>query len=232
MSVYARLARTRAWLRAACCPLCGARLAHAADFCAECERSLPGLTACCPRCATPLEGGLDNPACGACQRRSPPYLAVHAAFHYAPPIDRLIQGAKYGGRLDWLELLGRRLAGHVAVRAAAVDALVPVPLHRARLRSRGYNQSLELARPLVRQLALPVCQDLVRVHATLPQAQLSREERRRSVRDAFAVKRELNGARLALLDDVMTSGATVEAATRCLLDAGAASVEVWVVARA
>lgn len=222
----------RAWLRAASCTLCGVRLAHGADFCPACERSLPRLTACCCRCAAPLQGALDTSICGGCQREPPRYLAVHAAFHYAPPIDRLIQGAKYGGRLDWADLLGRRLARHVAARAEAVDAVVPVPLHRARLRSRGYNQSLELARPLARQLALRLCQDLERVRATPPQARLSREERRRSVRGAFAVRRELDGARLALLDDVMTSGTTVDAATRCLLRAGAASVEVWVVARA
>lgn len=232
MSVYVRLARIHEWLRAAGCTLCGVRVPGPADFCPDCEQSLPLLTSCCSYCAAPLEAHVNTLVCGQCQQRPPKYLSVHAPFHYAPPIDRLIQRGKYGGRLDWLRLLARRLARHAAGRAGAVDAIVPVPLHRTRLRARGYNQSLELARPVSRQLALPLRLDLERVRATPPQAQLSREERRRSVRDAFAAKRELGGLRLALVDDVMTSGATVEAATRCLLKAGAASVEVWVVARA
>ncbi len=231
MSVYSRLARAHAWLRAPSCTLCGVRVARALDFCGECEGSLPRLIHYCSRCAAPLAEAGEQLVCGACQQRPPKYVAVLAPFHYAPPIDRLIQGAKYGGRLDWLELLGRRLARHVAARAGAVDAVIAVPLHRSRLRSRGYNQSLELARPLVRQLALPLVAGIARVRATPPQAQLPAAERRRSVRHAFVAKRDFSGLRLALVDDVMTSGATVEAVTRCLLKAGAASVEVWVVAR-
>lgn len=232
MSVYVRIQRIREWLRAARCTLCGTRLSDARDFCHGCERSLPLLTSCCTRCAVPLAGGLDTSICGACQQHPPKYVSVQAPFRYAPPVDRLVQGAKYGGRLDWIDLLGRQLARHAVARAGAVDAVIAVPLHRSRLRRRGYNQSLELLRPLAKQLALPVCHGLERVRATPPQTQLSLAERRRSVRDAFVAKRQFDGLRLALVDDVMTSGATVDAVTRCLLQAGAASVEVWIVARA
>src|SRR5581483_53692 len=156
MSVYARLARIGSWLTAPACPLCAAAIEGGTDFCDGCERSLPLLGAACARCAAPLAGGGDDAICGQCQRHPPPYLGVYAPLRYAAPIDRLIQGAKYRARFDWLELLGHRLAEGIAgrQRASAIDVLAPVPLHRARLRERGYNQSLELARPIARRLGL------------------------------------------------------------------------------
>ena len=233
MSVYERLKRMHAWLLPGACTLCAEAPAKEGDFCTGCERALPGLGACCPRCAVPLDGLQDEVTlpCGQCQQHPPRYLSVHAPFRYAPPIDRLVQGAKYSGRLDWLAVLGRRLADHVRPRASAVDAVVPVPLHRLRLRERGYNQSLELARLTVDRLGLPLTLGLERTRPTPPQASLPRAQRSQNVRGAFAANGEFSNLRLALIDDVMTSGATVGAATRCLLDAGAASVEVWVVAR-
>ena len=157
---------------------------------------------------------------------------MHAPFRYAAPIDRLIQGAKYNARFDWLDLLANRLTEHIRIRATEVDAIVPVPLHRSRLRSRGYNQALELARPLAKNLRLPLHRGIERVRSTPAQIAMSLEDRRRNVRNAFAASGEFTGLRLALVDDVMTSGATVQAVTRCLRRAGAASVEVWIVARA
>jgi ComF family protein len=109
---------------------------------------------------------------------------------------------------------------------------VPVPLHRSRLRERGYNQSLELARPVAKHLQLPVIDGLVRTRPTPPQAALSREARRKNVRRAFAARADFTGMRVAVVDDVMTSGATAEMVTRCLRKAGAVGVEIWVVARA
>lgn len=233
MSVYERIGRLREWLWVPACALCGAHGRGGYDFCDGCEKSLPLLTSCCSRCAIFLPGlHGDSTVCGECQQHPPKYQSAHAAFRYAPPVDRLIHGAKYTGRLDWLAILGRRLAQGIAARAGAVDALVAVPLHHSRLRERGYNQSLELARPLAKQLGLPLRDGLERLRATPPQATLTREERRRNVRAAFAARSPFTGLRVALVDDVMTSGATVDAAARCLRKAGAASVEVWVVARA
>ncbi|HEY8552928.1 MAG TPA: ComF family protein [Burkholderiales bacterium] len=227
-----RLERAIDWLLPSECALCGAAIASRADLCDGCERSLPRLDGCCSRCAVPLEVAAPDALCGQCQQQLPPYDSVHAPFRYAPPLDRLVQGAKYHGRLDWLQLLGRRLARHVASRRGDVDAAVAVPLHPTRLRERGYNQSVELLRVLGAELNLAARAPLERVRATPPQAQLSSAARRRNVRGAFVSMARLEGLRLALVDDVMTSGATVEEATQCLLDAGAASVEVWVVARA
>ena len=225
----------QAWLLPAACTLCGARVARGEDFCAGCARALPAITSCCRCCAAPYrapDADAANTLCGSCQKRTPAFARVYAPFRYAAPIDRLIQGTKYNGRLDWARVLGRHLAEHIAAQAPSVDALVAVPLHRTRLRERGYNQSLELARPLAKKLGVPLKRGVERVRATPPQTELPRKQRAKNVRNAFAANGDVAGLRLAIVDDVMTSGATVEALARCLRKAGAKSVEVWVVARA
>lgn len=233
MSVYARLQRIRAWLWPPTCPLCGGGREPDLDFCDGCERSLPVLSACCSRCALPFASAdLADALCGPCQQSAPAYSTVRAPFRYAAPVDRLILGAKYARRLDWVALLGHRLARHVQACSFSVDALVPIPLHRTRLRSRGYNQSLELARPLAARLGLPLLSVLKRTRATAAQTALSRDERRKNMRGAFVAIRPVAGLRIAVVDDVMTSGATAEEAARCLHEAGAGSVEIWVIARA
>jgi ComF family protein len=187
----------------------------------------------CSRCAVALaDTETAASICGECQQRPPSFAAVEAPFRYAAPLDRLILGAKFHARLDWAALLGRRLATHLRAHAVDIDAVVPVPLHRLRLRERGYNQSLELARPLAKRLGLALTLGVERVRATPPQTALSRAERRKNVRQAFTATRDFAGARVAVIDDVMTSGATAEAMARCLLKAGAARVEIWVAARA
>jgi ComF family protein len=231
LRIARRLALARDWLLTPSCTLCGERVSRGQAFCDGCERSLPLLGSGCAVCATRLAPGADSLICGACQQRPPRYVSVHTPFRYAAPIDRLIQGAKYNARFDWLDMMARRLAEHVRARASGVDAIVPVPLHRSRLRSRGYNQALELARPVARSLRLPLRQELERVRPTPPQTALSPDDRRRNVRNAFAAAGDFTGLRVALIDDVMTTGATAQAVARCLRRAGAASVEVWVVAR-
>lgn len=233
MQIYQRLSILWDWFMRPTCAFCGDSASGKRLVCESCERALPALGPHCSVCATPLPGDIvDTLICGQCQQRPRRYASVHAPFHYAAPIDRLILGAKYHGRFDWLEILGRRLAEHLDARADAVDAIVPVPLHRSRLRSRGYNQSLELARPVSKHLGIPLHLGVERVRATPPQSAMSGAERRRNVRDAFTATADFEGLRIALVDDVMTSGATAEAVIRCLRKAGAISVEIWVVARA
>lgn len=233
MPVYGGWKAIHGWLLSAACPLCACEISPEQDFCGDCERSLPALAHCCSRCAAPLDYVQAAAIiCGRCQQDPPAYATVHAVFRYAMPIDRLIHGAKYGGRLDWAALLGRQLARHLYGRAPVFDALVPVPLHRTRLRERGYNQSLELARPLIKRLKIPLLHAVRRLRATPSQASLSAEERIKNVRRAFAVNGEVKGLSIVVVDDVVTSGATVEAVARCLLRAGAKRVEIVAVARA
>jgi ComF family protein len=232
MQISQRLKLARDWLLAPSCTLCGERVSHRQPFCDGCEHSLPLLDVGCAVCATRLPPDSSSVICGECQQHPPRYASVHAAFRYAAPVDRLIQGAKYNARFDWLGLLANRLCGHVRTRATEVDAIVPVPLHRSRLRSRGYNQALELARPIAKSLRLPLHFGVERVRPTLAQTAMSLSERRRNMRRAFVARREFTGLRVAIVDDVMTSGATAQAVAACLRQADAASVEVWIVARA
>lgn len=216
------------------CVLCGAQAAGTDPFCSGCRSTLPGLGHACARCAAPLpESGPSGLLCGDCQRKSPTFDRIIAAYRYAPPLDRLVQGGKYNGRLDWLDLLARELADRLEGIAKDVDALIPVPLYRTRLRERGYNQSLELARPLAKRLRIPVITTGIRrARPTAPQTGLSRELREKNVRRAFEIEHDFEGRRLAIVDDVMTSGATIDALARVLRRAGAARVEAWILARA
>jgi ComF family protein len=147
-------------------------------------------------------------------------------------------GLKFHAQLVHARALGVLMAAslveHLAARAGPPPQLiVPMPLHRTRLRSRGFNQALELARPLARQLHIPLDHSvLVRARATSPQTDLPLAARARNVRMAFRAARDLRGLRVAVVDDVMTTGHTAAAATAALRKAGAAAVEVWVLARA
>lgn len=221
------------WMLAALLPhrclLCGG-VAAGMDLCAACVGELPCNAACCARCALPLAE--PAPLCGRCQRRPPPWDAAWAPFVYGWPLDRLESRFKFSGDLA---------AGHVLATlwsqralAARPDVVVPVPLHRSRLRRRGYNQALELARPLARALDLPLETRLLqRVRATAPQSERDASARRANVRGAFAVAdgREVP-AHVAVLDDVMTTGATLADCARALRRAGVQRIDVWALARA
>ncbi len=171
--------------------------------------------------------------CGACQRRPPAFARTVALFHYAPPVDRLIHGLKYHGRLELARILGGLLADALTRRPVHIDLIVPVPLHRARLRARGFNQALELARPVARRLGVPIdYRCVVRARDTAPQATLAPRARRSNVRGAFVARGRLDRLRIALVDDVLTTGHTADAVAACLRRAGARQVELWVLARA
>lgn len=219
------------------CLLCRQPGLHGCDLCGECRRRLPWNWSACGVCAIPLpasevcEGGT-RPNCGRCLRRPPPQAACVAAFVYGFPLDRLLPRAKFHGDLA----AARLLAGLMAQAVQGADrphAIVPLPLHPARLRQRGYDQALELARPLSIATGLPLLAGaLVRRRDTAPQSRLDAGQRRRNLRGAFAVR---SGATLpthvAVVDDVMTTGATLHAAAIALRRAGVARVDGWVCAR-
>ena len=196
-------------------------------LCAPCESSLPRLPDLrCEVCALPLTAG---GRCGACLTKAPAYDAVSVPYVYGFPVDALIQAYKYGGDLALAPLLASTLA---PVEDAHVDALIPMPLSAARLRERGFNQAHELARHLGRRFRLPVLANAARKIAhTAPQAALPWKERARNVRGAFVCDADLTGRHVAIVDDVMTTGATLSELARNLKRAGAARVSGWVVAR-
>lgn len=211
------------------CLLCDARCAPG-TLCRACADALPHNTTACQRCAVPMPVPSDT--CGACLRHPPPIDHVHAAFVYRRPIDALLPRLKFHADLSAAQVLGRLMA--LSMRGAdRPHALVPMPLHHSRLRARGYDQALELARPVAGTLRLPVRLDVLhRVRATAPQSRLDAAQRRRNVRGAFAVAtaRPLPG-HVVLIDDVMTTGATLHAAAIALRRAGVARVDAWVCAR-
>ncbi len=217
------------------CLLCRAPLRASvggSDLCEICEQSLPYLAEACRVCARPLP--VAGEVCGQCQQSPPAFDYTYAAFRYERPIDRLVQDLKYHRRLDLARALGALLAERLAAcRWPWPVRLIPVPLHRARLRERGYNQALELARPVARRFGIELDPWAAeRIRPTRPQAELSLAERKRNLRNAFRATTTLEGEHVVVLDDVMTSGHTLEALARCLKQAGAKTVGVWVLARA
>jgi len=158
--------------------------------------------------------------------------ATIAPLLYAAPVDRWQPRFKFHQDLAAGRLLARLLADACA-DSPRPDAVVPVPLHHARLRARGYDQALELARIVSRSLRLPLRTDLLlRARATRPQSELDAAARQANLRGAFAVRpRAVPPAHVALVDDVMTTGATLHAAAAALREAGVARVDAWVCAR-
>ena len=226
--VRAALHRVAARLLPGSCLLCAADSA-AGLLCPACAAGLPRLPpALCPRCG---DGTTLGERCGACLKDPPAFARTLALFRYEFPVDRLIQALKYGHQLPLAAWLGAQLGERLV--AGDFDLVVPLPLHPARLRARGFNQSLEIARPLGRALGIPVAPDgLIRTRATPPQAELPLKERARNVRGAFEYRGELAGQRVLLVDDVMTTGSTLREAARILALHGAGPITVAVAARA
>ena len=204
------------------CFLCRGAARHL--LCPACEADLPRLPAAvCPRCALASPAGA---ICGRCLAEPPHFDATVAAFWYAFPADALVQALKFGAELSLAPYLASLLAGKISDGA---DCVIPVPLSAARLRERGYNQAAEIARRLGKgPVELELCE---RARDGRPQVELPFAERRRNVRGAFRVRRDLKGATVAVVDDVMTTGATLDEIARGLKEAGASRVLNWVLAR-
>jgi ComF family protein len=220
----------------AACPGCGALLPDpsGSSLCPPCLLGIKPITdPSCPRCSLPYAtlGGESHP-CEGCLRDPPPFTVVHARGLFDEGWRQLIHRFKYDGKFLLDQALGLQLL-QALPEELSPDLLVPVPLHPGRLRERSYNQALLLARVLGRRLRRPVPSRLLqRVRATPPQQGLTAEARRRNLKGAFALRGKLHGERVLLVDDVLTTGATVRECSRVLVEGGAAEVQVAVLARA
>ncbi|HEN8802140.1 TPA: ComF family protein [Pseudomonas putida] len=216
------------------CLLCDEPAGQIYPVCVACEQALPWLGDQCTRCALPLPmAGL---TCAQCCRRPPAFDQVIALWHFGFPVDTLISRFKHNrqwplGRL-MAELLGHGLLHRFAEGLPRPDLLLPVPLARRRLRERGFNQAGMLGRWLSSQLGIPGDQRiLLRTRETPAQQRLDAQARRRNLRQAFALMGDLQGRHVALVDDVLTTGATAQAIAEVLRKAGAQRVDVYCLAR-
>lgn len=213
------------------CRLCDAPVQADLELCPPCRRSLPWNHRACRQCGLPLlaEAG----RCARCAAKPPPFQGAIAPLLFAGPVPQLIHAIKFGRGYGEAKLLSRLLGDAVAASGEPLpDLLAPVPLATGRLLRRGHNQAVLLAAPLARRFGIPLCRTGVRrVGRAKPQRGQSRAARSASVRGAFQVRRPCSGL-VAIVDDVMTTGATASELTGTLLAAGADAVVVWAAARA
>lgn len=220
----------RRWLNNALpgsCLLCGTD--SSGDLlCPACSADLPmPPSTCCPQCADRTTYG---ERCGACLKEAPHFDRTVAVFRYDFPVDRIVHALKYGHQLAVAEWLARQLAGLIE---PGEKLILPLPLHPGRLSERGFNQSMEIARGLGNRLNLAVDRSsLVRNRPTPPQADLPLKERHKNVRGAFECTADMTGKNILLIDDVMTTGATLNECARVLKLHGATCITAAVAARA
>ena len=218
------------------CILCDEPAEAEMPICVACEAEMPWLGEHCQTCALPLpEAGL---TCDGCLLEPPAYEQVAVPWRYDFPVDSLITRFKHNAKWPFGHLLADVLSQYLQHRfdedLPRPDALLPVPLAAKRLRQRGFNQAAMLARWLSRQLDLPCEENVVhRIQDTSAQQDLDAKARKRNLRNAFALTSDANvkGRHLALVDDVLTTGATAQALARLLMNAGAARVDVYCLAR-
>ncbi len=204
----------------------------ALDLCRGCEADFPQNVPACPRCAMPVPASGET--CGDCLSRRRLFDAAFAPYRYEFPLDVLVHRFKYGGQIAIGRILGTLLARRLLERGRpGVDAIVPVPLHAAREAKRGYNQAREIATFAAGLIGIPL-QDRIarRARATAEQTALPAAARRLNLRGAFEVRASPLPPRIAIVDDVLTTGATAEALARALRRAGCRHIEIWAVARA
>jgi len=205
-------------------------------LCAPCRQDLPANHWHCRCCALPLAFAGNDTLCGHCLQDPPPFSRVIAPWRYRFPVDGMIQRYKYHGQRAFARPLIHDFADHLvsvldAIPEQRPDLLIASPMHPARHRKRGFNQAADIAEQIGKRVGLPWTTDLVtRNRRTRPQRGLNREERLANLRDIYQVTRK-PPSRVAIVDDVMTTGATARSLTEALMDAGAADVQIWALAR-
>jgi ComF family protein len=222
------------WFLPATCILCHYPSHQPQDLCQRCLHELPILPQSCHRCANILA----SPAatCGACLKRPPVADAMHVLFSYQTPITKLIMELKFHENLVNAKLLGELMTTAILQRWYCNKPLpaliIPIPLHHQRMRERGFNQALEISRPIANTLKIPIAsQSCFRIKNTAAQARQHAQNRRRNMRGAFQINRAFNGLHVAVLDDVITTGSTLLEFTKTLRGAGASRIDIWCCAK-
>jgi len=212
------------------CVVCKAKAES--NLCVRCRTKLPRINYGCTCCGRELSQ--NALICGECLKHPPPFTHTIAPFFYAPPIDQLIIALKFHGHLLNAKLLGELLAEHLSTyyrNHPKPELIIPVPLHRTRLQERGFNQALEIAKPIAKKLNLPLeryhCK---RIKNTAAQTSLTAEERHANVKKAFLIAGKIP-AHIAVIDDVVTTGSTIVEFCKALRCSGAITIDVWCCAK-
>ena len=213
------------------CVLCGV-MQHGAYFCPGCRCDLPWNNTPCQICAEPLPSAAGVQVCVRCRNKAPAFGKVIAPLQYLFPVDAMLKRLKFRACLYYAPPLASLLLPYLEREFPDTDALVPVPLYRQRWAGRGFNQALELTRPLAKSRGLPILHCVERCLDTAPQSGLNAAQRRANIDGAFALRGSLCCKNPVVVDDVITTGATVQALAKVLRLGGAQQVGVLSVARA
>ncbi|MGZ4995308.1 MAG: double zinc ribbon domain-containing protein [Methylobacter sp.] len=231
------------------CILCGNPGHDSRDICHSCYTHLPRNNLCCYRCGEMLEMLTATPAlhpsapspvkppgpvlCGRCLSRHPAFDETYAPFIHQGAIRHLISTLKFSANYKNARLLGMLLADHLKQTAERPDLILPVPLYKSRYCQRGFNQAIEIARTVAKELQTPLdLNSCIRHRDTPHQTQLSAKKRRKNLKNSFSVIKPIQARHIAILDDVMTTGSTAHELASVLKKAGVTQVDVWVCARA
>ncbi len=213
------------------CYLCAKPFPAGLGLCASCQKNLPWNRTVCSVCALPLPA---NGQCGPCLTNPPLFQRCISPFLYQEPISSMIIKLKFSQNLVCGRILGQLLADFIQKRSNhRPECIIPVPLHTKRICQRGFNQAVEIARPVSKTLGIPlIYNSCYRKKNTSPQSQLSAQARRSNISGAFKMKKANPFQHVAILDDVVTTGQTVQALSELLVEHGAKNIEVWCCARA
>lgn len=228
--------KIKQWLHPQDCIICHANLDHKTHhlpICRYCYQALPHIQYACTVCNTPLH---QNTLCGVCLTQERHWDRCYAAFAYQTTIKRLIAEYKYNNKPALTATLAKLLQHHIEncyanSPAEQPDYLIPVPMHRKRLKQRGYNQSHLLCRAIGRQLNIKTCNIIHKRQATATQTTQTAIARKDSIRNSFVLKKPINANKVVIIDDVMTTGATTTEIAKLLKKSGISNIEVWVLAR-
>ncbi len=216
------------------CILCGNKGHASQDICKPCFSHLKRNLHCCYRCAQIFETAILTPQlCGQCISQTPAYDETHAPYLYHDVLPYLITTLKFKRQFKNARLLGYLLANYLQKTAELPELIIPVPLHKKRFRERGFNQSLEISKSLSRHLNIPIdTNSCLRIKNTRHQIELPAKQRHSNVKNAFKVKQAIKADHIAIVDDVMTTGSTVNELAKTLKRSGVHRVDIWICARA
>ena len=216
------------------CILCQQTVKHSFEVCPDCYRALPHNEICCVSCALPLAEDINNEVlCGSCIQKAPAFDYANSLFRYEGDVIRLVHQLKFGEKIGFSRTIGEMLLMQLLKTNEKPDCILPVSLHKSRLRQRGFNQSIEISRVLAKNLVIPIEHTaVVRHRSTAAQSGLNAKQRQKNIKGAFSVVAKLNYKHVLIVDDVMTTGATVNELAKVLKKNNVERVGVLSIARA